>query len=162
MVTYHYRPIQEPESIKIERALNILKGVIAREDKLHMMDQHLTSSMRDLLESEIIPSLENELNFDGTPEHLWDDTGGEPPVTLDEMHTAALQRKAQGQWLRTSEAIVVLQTSRKTMTRRIKDGYFVFGDHYVQTGPHKTAAKIWNIQRCRETQARWDGPSSGF
>ena len=90
---YHYRPIQEPESKKIERALDILKGVIAREDKRHMMDEHLTVSMRDLLESEIIPQLENELDFDPTPQYLWDDTGGEPPVTLDEMHTDAYNRK---------------------------------------------------------------------
>ena len=90
---YHYRPIQEPESKKIERALDILKDVIAREDKRHMMDEHLTVSMRDLLESEIIPQLENELDFDPTPQYLWDDTGGEPPVTLDEMHTDAYNRK---------------------------------------------------------------------
>ena len=90
---YHYRPIQEPETKKIERALEILKGVIAREDRLHMMDQHLTTSMRMLLEDEIIPMLENELDFDPTPEYLWDETGGEPPVTLDEMHTAAYNRK---------------------------------------------------------------------
>ena len=90
---YHYRPVQEPESKKIERALEILKGVIAREDRLHMMDQHLTTSMRHLLEDEIIPQLENELDFDPTPEHLWDLTGGEPPITLDEMHTDAYNRK---------------------------------------------------------------------
>jgi len=90
---YHYRPIQEPETKKIERALEILKGVIAREDRLHMMDQHLTTSMRMLLEDEIIPQLENELDFDPTPEYLWDNSGGEPPVTLDEMHTDAYNRK---------------------------------------------------------------------
>ena len=90
---YHYQPIQEPESKKIERALDILKGVIAREDRLHMMDQHLTTSMRMLLEDEIIPQLENELDFDPTPQYLWDDSGGEPPITLDEMHTAAYNQK---------------------------------------------------------------------
>ena len=90
---YHYRPVQEPETKKIERALEILKGVIAREDRLHMMDQHLTTSMRMLLEDEIIPMLENELDFDPTPQYLWDNSGGEPPVTLDEMHTAAYNRK---------------------------------------------------------------------
>ena len=93
VMTYHYRPIRESESKKIERALKILKGVIAREDRRHMMDTELTSSMKDLLESEIIPQLEHELDFDPTPQYLWDDTGGEPPVTLDEMHTAAYNRK---------------------------------------------------------------------
>ena len=90
---YHFMPVQESESKKIERALNILKGVIAREEKRHMMDEHLTASMRDLLESEIIPQLENELDFDPTPQYLWDNSGGEPPVTLDEMHTNAYNRK---------------------------------------------------------------------
>ena len=89
---YHYCPVQEYECDKIQRALNILKGVIAREDKRHMMDEHLTTSMRNLLE-EIIPQLEYEIDYDPTPEHLWDLTGGEPPVTLDEMHTAAYNRK---------------------------------------------------------------------
>ena len=89
----HFMPIPESESTKIQRALDILKGVIAREEKRHMMDQELSHSMRDLLESEIIPQLENELDFDPTPEYLWDDTGGEPPVTLDEMHTDAYNRK---------------------------------------------------------------------
>ena len=93
MVTYHYQPIQEPESKKIERALDILKGVIAREDKRHMMDEHLTISMRHLLEEEIIPQLENELDFDPTPQYLWNDTGGEPPVTISEMHTDSYKRK---------------------------------------------------------------------
>ena len=93
MVMQHFMPIPESETKKIERALDILKGVIAREDKRHMMDQELSHSMRDLLESEIIPQLENELDFDPTPEYLWDDTGGEPPVTLDEMHTDAYNRK---------------------------------------------------------------------
>ena len=93
MVMYHFMPMQEYESKKIQRALDILKGVIAREEKRHMMDEQLTASMRDLLESEIIPQLENELDFDPTPQYLWDDTGGEPPVTLDEMHTDAYNRK---------------------------------------------------------------------
>ena len=81
------------EFTQVESIVKDLKAIIDREDKRHMMDQHLTTSMRMLLEDEIIPQLENELDFDPTPQHLWDDTGGEPPVTLDEMHTAAYNRK---------------------------------------------------------------------
>ena len=77
----------------VELIVKDLKAIIDREDKRHMMDQHLTTSMRMLLEDEIIPQLENELDFDPTPQYLWDDAGGEPPVTLDEMHTAAYNRK---------------------------------------------------------------------
>ena len=77
----------------IELIVKDLKAIIERENKRHMMDQHLTSSMQHLLEDLIIPNLENELDFDPTPEHLWDNSGGEPPITLDEMHTAAYNRK---------------------------------------------------------------------
>ena len=66
---YHYKPVQEYEYKKIQRALDILKGVIAREDRRHQMDEHLTHSMRSLLEDEIIPQLENELNYDPTPQY---------------------------------------------------------------------------------------------
>ena len=89
----HYGPIRENEYKKIERALEILKGVMAREARRHMMDTDLTVSMKMLLEDEIIPQLENELDFDPSPYYLWDNSGGEPPVTLDEMHTAAYNRK---------------------------------------------------------------------
>ena len=81
------------EYTHVENIVKDLKAIIEREDKRHMMDQHLTISMKMLLEDEIIPQLENELDFDPTPEHLWDDSGGEPPITLDEMHTAAYNRK---------------------------------------------------------------------
>ena len=92
---YHYKPVQEYECKKIQRALDILKGVIAREDRRHQMDEHLSHSMRSLLEDEIIPQLENELemDYDPSPYYLWDNSGGEPPVTLDEMHTDAYNRK---------------------------------------------------------------------
>ena len=81
------------ELTQIKLILKDLKAVIDRESKRHMMDEHLTSSMRSLLEDLIIPNLENELDVDPTPQHLWDNSGGEPPVTLDEMHTAAYNRK---------------------------------------------------------------------
>ena len=81
------------EFTQVESIVKDLKAIIQREDKRHQMDQHLTSSMRHLLEDEIIPQLENELDFDPTPQYLWDDTGGEPPATLDEMHTAAYNSK---------------------------------------------------------------------
>ena len=81
------------EFTQIQLILKDLKAIIDRESKRHMMDEHLTSSMRSLLEDLIIPNLENELDFDPTPQHLWDNSGGEPPVTLDEMHTAAYNQK---------------------------------------------------------------------
>ena len=78
---------------QVELILKDLKAIIDRESKRHLMDEHLTHSMRSLLEDLIIPNLENELDVDPTPQHLWDNSGGEPPVTLDEMHTDAYSRK---------------------------------------------------------------------
>ncbi len=71
-MTYHYKPEQEYESAKLERILKKLQSVIERENKRHMMDEHLTHSMRDLLEYEIIPLLEAELNYDPTPQTSYD------------------------------------------------------------------------------------------
>ena len=81
------------ENTHVGQILKDLKAIIDRENKRHEMDAHLTTSMRMLLEDEIIPQLENELDFDPTPQYLWDDSGGEPPITLDEMHTAAYNQK---------------------------------------------------------------------
>ena len=71
-MTYHYQPKQEYELAKLERILKELQSVIEREKKRHMMDEHLTHSMRDLLEYEIIPMLEAEVNYDPTPQTSYD------------------------------------------------------------------------------------------
>ena len=68
------------EYTHVKNIVKDLKTIIERENKRHQMDEHLTHSMRSLLEDEIIPQLENELDFDPTPQHLWDDFGGEPPL----------------------------------------------------------------------------------
>ena len=52
------------EFAEIELIVQDLKAIIEREDTRHLMDQHLTSSMRHLLEDLIIPNLQNELDFD--------------------------------------------------------------------------------------------------
>ena len=54
---------------QIELILKDLKAVIERENKRHQMDEHLTHSMRSLLEDEVIPQLENELNYNPTPQY---------------------------------------------------------------------------------------------
>ena len=68
--------------------LSRLKEIMQREDKRHEMDQHLTPSMYNLLQDEIIPMLENELDYDPT-----DDMAGEPPLTMDEMYKKAVAEK---------------------------------------------------------------------
>jgi len=77
------------EYAHLQRITRELSEIIQRDTKRHQMDEHLTSSMRDLLEYEIIPMLENELDYDPTPQYLYDDTGGEPAVSASERHAAA-------------------------------------------------------------------------
>ena len=72
--------------------LKDLKAIVTRESKRPQGCEDLTLSMLALLEEEIIPQLENELDYDPTPQHLWDHTGGEPPVTMAEMHASAWQQ----------------------------------------------------------------------
>ena len=74
---------------RIKKVLQEMQDIMEQQNKLHPMDRTITISMQGLLQDELIPQLENELDFDPTPQYLYDDTGGEPPVTLDEMHTAA-------------------------------------------------------------------------
>ena len=76
----------------VDTCVEQLEAVIQREEKLDHMDRDLTPSMFACLE-EAVALLRNELDFDPTPQYLWDDSGGEPPVTMDEMHTAAYNRK---------------------------------------------------------------------
>ena len=52
------------EHAQIELIVEDLKAIIEREDARYLTDQHLTSSMRHLLEDLIIPNLQNELDLD--------------------------------------------------------------------------------------------------
>jgi len=73
----------------VGQVLADLKAIVQRENKRHQMDQHLVSGMLDLIENEIIPLLENEIDVDPTPQFLYDNDGGEPPMTTAEVHHAA-------------------------------------------------------------------------
>jgi hypothetical protein len=72
---------------KLADVLEELKAISQRESKRHEVDQHLTPSMLAMVDDEIIPMLENEMDYDPSDEDLG--YGGEPPMTADEMHTAA-------------------------------------------------------------------------
>ena len=72
--------------------LKDLKAIVARESRRPQGCEDLTFSMLALLEEEIIPQLENELDYDPTPQHLWDATGGEPPITMAEACISAWQQ----------------------------------------------------------------------
>jgi hypothetical protein len=67
----------------LQQAVNILKSILERESKRHQMDQDLVPGDDDVVQ-EAIGLLEEIIDYDPTPNEL-----GEPPITLDEMHTAA-------------------------------------------------------------------------
>jgi hypothetical protein len=80
-MTTHQSTINEYSHLS--RILEELKGISQREGKRHMMDQHLTPSMLDLLDDEIIPMLENELDYEPSDDEL--SYGSEPPLSSKEM-----------------------------------------------------------------------------
>jgi hypothetical protein len=86
-MTFTYPQPNLNEYHKLTDILEELQAMSQRESKRHEMDQHLTPSMLALLEDEIIPMLENELEWEPSDADLGYD--GEPPMTADEMHTAA-------------------------------------------------------------------------
>jgi hypothetical protein len=75
--------VQQNEYFYLEEVRSILKNVLARESKRHMMDEHLVPGTSDVIE-EIILMLEEQLDYDPTPNEP-----GEPPITAAEMHAAA-------------------------------------------------------------------------
>jgi len=68
---------------QLQEAVNMLKAILERESKRHQMDQDLVPGDDDVVQ-EAIGLLEEIIDYDPTPNEL-----GEPPITLDEMHTAA-------------------------------------------------------------------------
>ena len=73
----------------LEGILKDLKAIVIRESKRPQGYEDLTPSMLALLEEEIIPQLENELDYDPTLQYLYDNTGGESPITANEMYEIA-------------------------------------------------------------------------
>ena len=72
---------------KLVRIIKELKDIVQRESKRHMMDTHLDSTLHDLIAYEIIPVLEEQLDYAPSDEELG--YGSEPAMTADEMHSAA-------------------------------------------------------------------------
>jgi len=82
-MTYPEINWKKNEYHQLEQALDILKAVIERESKRHQMDEHLVPGDNDIVQ-EAIGLLEEIIDYDPTPNEQ-----GEPPMTMDEMHTAA-------------------------------------------------------------------------
>ena len=68
-----------------------IKQLLIDDSRKHQMDSEPFWSL-EIIEDEILPALEKFLEAwddDPTPQYLYDNTGGEPPVTANEMLNAA-------------------------------------------------------------------------
>jgi len=74
---------------KLERIYKELQEIVDYENKLHMMDQTLNQIDLSKIEDEIIPLLEEIVDYDPTPQYLYDNDGGEPSISSSEIHSGA-------------------------------------------------------------------------
>jgi hypothetical protein len=71
----------------LTRILKDLQGIIDRENKRPLFYEHLSFKCHDLI-CEFIAEIEADLDYDPTD----DINSGEPPMTMQEMHSAAWQQ----------------------------------------------------------------------
>ncbi len=66
-----------------------LKVIVERDGSRHLMDAHIDIHTMGLLEDELLPVLEQviaSIEYEPSDEEM---LGGEPPITMAEMHSAA-------------------------------------------------------------------------
>lgn len=73
---------------KLERIYKELNEIVKFENSLHMMDMTLNQTDVNTLE-EVISMIEDIVDYDPTPYYLYDNSGGEPPMTANERLSAA-------------------------------------------------------------------------
>ena len=79
---------------KLERIYKELKEIVKFENSLHMMDMTLNQTDVNSLE-EVISMIEDIVNYDPTPYYLYDNSGGEAPMTANERLSASWQKHLQ-------------------------------------------------------------------
>ena len=79
---------------KLERIYKELKEIVKFENSLHMMDMTLNQTDVNTLE-EVISMIEDIVNYDPTPYYLYDNSGGEAPMTANERLSAAWKEHLQ-------------------------------------------------------------------
>jgi len=89
-MTYNILEIKDFHSL-IYAMEKRVKQLLIDDSRKHEMDAEPYWSL-EIIEEEILPALEKFLGAwddDPTPQYLYDNTGGEPPMTAAEMHSAA-------------------------------------------------------------------------
>jgi len=69
-----------------------LHVVVTRDGTRPMQDAHIPMDLFAVIEDELLPILDRCIEcieYDPTPEYLWDNSGGESPVSQSETHEAA-------------------------------------------------------------------------
>ena len=79
---------------KLERIYKELNEIVKFENSLHMMDMTLNQTDVNTLE-EVISMMEGIVNYDPTPYYLYDNSGGEAPMTANERLNASWQDHLQ-------------------------------------------------------------------
>jgi hypothetical protein len=86
--------VMELSTQKLERIYKELKEIVKFENSLHMMDMTLNQTDVNTLE-EVISMIEDIVNYDPTPYYLYDNSGGEAPMTANERLNASWQDHLQ-------------------------------------------------------------------
>ena len=86
-LTGQLQPLDQLYTIK-----ECLKALLDKEKKAHIMDESFSTDQVDDL-NEAYDLMTAIYDYDPTPQHLYDDSGGEPPVTMNEMVNQAYKEK---------------------------------------------------------------------
>ena len=86
-LTSELQPLDQLYTIK-----ECLKALINKEEEAHIMDESFSTGQVDDL-NEAYDLMTAIYDYDPTPQHLYDDSGGDPPVTMNEMVNQAYKEK---------------------------------------------------------------------
>jgi hypothetical protein len=86
--------VMEYSLTKLENIYKELKEIVKFENSLHMMDMTLNQSDVNTIE-EVISMIEDIVDYDPTPQYLYDNSGGEVPMTANERLSAAWKEHLQ-------------------------------------------------------------------
>jgi len=86
-LTGQLQPLDQLYTIK-----ECLKALLDKEEDAHIMDESFSTGQVDDL-NEAYDLMTAIYDYDPTPQHLYDDSGGEPPVTMNEMVNQAYKEK---------------------------------------------------------------------
>ena len=86
-LTGQLQPLDQLYTIK-----ECLKALLDKEEEAHIMDESFSTGQVDDL-NEAYDLMTAIYDYDPTPQHLYDDSGGEPPITMKEMVNQSYKEK---------------------------------------------------------------------